>query len=180
MCLFYANQWGCSDPLTHLCLTGELQSVPECCQHGPSLCTHMVTWAVFVENVKQGTQRNIKSLLLYKDVLLVGTILLSRRYSGMMTFSPWCQRQIGCYIHFIWHSIHEVTFFICWQHLGREMSHKVMFIQPLIMKSHSVYLIGVGGAVRFLVVGTIGKQERPPQGQLWMEQYLISLKYWPI
>ena len=37
--------------------------------------------------------------------------------------------------------------------------------------------IGVGGTVRFLVVGTIGKEERPPQGQLWMEQYLISLKY---
>ena len=39
---------------------------------------------------------------------------------------------------------------------------------------------GVGGAVRFLVVGTIGKEERPPRGQLWMEQYLISLKYWPM
>ena len=39
---------------------------------------------------------------------------------------------------------------------------------------------GVGGAVRFLVVGTIDKEERPPRGQLWMEQYLISLKYWPI
>ena len=39
---------------------------------------------------------------------------------------------------------------------------------------------GVGGAVRFLVVGAIGKEERPPPGQLWMEQYLISLKYWPI
>ena len=34
---------------------------------------------------------------------------------------------------------------------------------------------GVDGAVKFLVVGTIGKEERPPQGQLWMEQYLISL-----
>ena len=30
-------------------------------------------------------------------------------------------------------------------------------------------LPGVGGAVRFLVVGTIGKEERPPRGQLWME-----------
>ena len=39
---------------------------------------------------------------------------------------------------------------------------------------------GVGGAVRFLVVGTIGKEERPLRGHLWMEQYLISLKYWPI
>ena len=27
----------------------------------------------------------------------------------------------------------------------------------------------VGGTVRFLVVGTIGKVERPPRGQLWME-----------
>ena len=47
----------------------------------------------------------------------------------------------------------------------------------------AVYLIeadGVGGAVRFLVVGTIGQEERPPQGQLWMEQCLTSLKYWPI
>ena len=39
---------------------------------------------------------------------------------------------------------------------------------------------GVGGAVRFLVVGTIGQGERPPRGQLWMEQCLTSLKYWPI
>ena len=37
-----------------------------------------------------------------------------------------------------------------------------------------------GGAVRFLVVGTIGKEERPPRDQLWMEQYLISPKYGPI
>ena len=42
-----------------------------------------------------------------------------------------------------------------------------------------VFRKGVGEAVRFLVVGTIGKEERPPQGQLWMEQYLVSLKYWP-
>ena len=41
-------------------------------------------------------------------------------------------------------------------------------------------VIGVGGAVKFLVVGTIGKEERPQGGQLWMEQYLISLKYRPI
>ena len=40
--------------------------------------------------------------------------------------------------------------------------------------------LGVGGAVRFLVVGTIGQEERPPWGQLWMEQCLTSLKYWPI
>ena len=39
--------------------------------------------------------------------------------------------------------------------------------------------LGVARAVRFLVMGTIGKEERP-QGQLWMEQYLISLKYWLI
>ena len=39
---------------------------------------------------------------------------------------------------------------------------------------------GVGGAVRFLVVGTIVQEERPPQGQLWMEQCLTLLKYWPI
>ena len=39
---------------------------------------------------------------------------------------------------------------------------------------------GMGGAVRFLVVGIIGKEERPPPGQPWMEQCLTSLKYWPI
>ena len=39
---------------------------------------------------------------------------------------------------------------------------------------------GVGGAVGFLVVGTIDKEEGPLRGQLWMEHYLISLKYWPI
>ena len=31
--------------------------------------------------------------------------------------------------------------------------------------------VGVGGAVKFLVVGTIGKEEWAPRGQLWMEQY---------
>ena len=35
---------------------------------------------------------------------------------------------------------------------------------------------GVGGAMRLLVVGTIGQEERPPRGQLWMEQCLTSLK----
>ena len=45
---------------------------------------------------------------------------------------------------------------------------------------HQRTLVGVGGAVRFLVVGTISKEERSPQGQLWMEQCLTSLKYWPI
>ena len=44
----------------------------------------------------------------------------------------------------------------------------------------SLSSMGVGGAVRFLVVGTIGQRERPPRGQLWMEQCLTSLKYWPI
>ena len=44
---------------------------------------------------------------------------------------------------------------------------------------HFIYL-GGGWAVGFLVVGTIGKEERPPRGQLWMEQYWISFKYWPI
>ena len=39
---------------------------------------------------------------------------------------------------------------------------------------------GVGGTVRFLVVGTIDQEERPPLGQLWMEECLTSLKYWPI
>ena len=39
---------------------------------------------------------------------------------------------------------------------------------------------GVCGAVRFLGVGTIGQEERPPRGQLWVEQCLTSLKYWPI
>ena len=39
---------------------------------------------------------------------------------------------------------------------------------------------GGGGAVTFLVVGTIGQGERPPRGQLWMEQCLTSFKYWPI
>ena len=45
---------------------------------------------------------------------------------------------------------------------------------------HSLIIYGVGGAVRFLVVGTIGQRERPPRGQLWMEQCLTLLKYWPI
>ena len=46
--------------------------------------------------------------------------------------------------------------------------------------SNSIANAGVDGAVRLLVVGTSGKEERPPRRQLWMEQYLISIKYWPI
>ena len=38
---------------------------------------------------------------------------------------------------------------------------------------------GVGSAVKFLVVSTISKEGRPPQGQFWMEQYLTLFKYWP-
>ena len=41
-------------------------------------------------------------------------------------------------------------------------------------------LSNMGRDVGFLVVGTISKEKRPPQDQLWMEQYLASLKYWPI
>ena len=33
--------------------------------------------------------------------------------------------------------------------------------------------LGVSGAVRFLVVGTIGQEERPLQGQLWMADSLL-------
>ena len=32
----------------------------------------------------------------------------------------------------------------------------------------------------YLTVAYIGQGERPPRGQLWMEQCLTSLKYWPI
>ena len=56
---------------------------------------------------------------------------------------------------------------------------------PMILKTNIELFFfnfqdGVGGAVRFFVVGTIGQEERPPRGQLWMEQCLTSLKYWPI
>ena len=56
------------------------------------------------------------------------------------------------------------------------------FIQHFIIDviAYTCWGLGVGGAVRFLVVGTIGKEERPPRGQLWMEPYLILLKYWPV
>ena len=49
-----------------------------------------------------------------------------------------------------------------------------------VQNSDLIGSFGVGGAVRFLVVGTIGQEERPPRCQLWMEQCLTSLKYWPI
>ena len=49
-------------------------------------------------------------------------------------------------------------------------------IQKSSFASHPTW----GGAVRFLVVGTIGSEERPPRCQLWMEQCLTLLKYWPI
>ena len=37
---------------------------------------------------------------------------------------------------------------------------------------------GGGWGCEVSCVATIGKEERPLRGQLWMEQYLISLKYW--
>ena len=63
----------------------------------------------------------------------------------------------------------SIAFFIRIVWLGSILSYVICPINS----------IGVGEAVRFLVVGTIGKEERPPRGQLWMVQYLISLKYWP-
>ena len=51
---------------------------------------------------------------------------------------------------------------------------------PVMANEYLLIFNGVGGAVRFLVAGTIGQEERPPRGQLWMEQCLTSLKYWPI
>ena len=59
-----------------------------------------------------------------------------------------------------------------------KLKHKVLYIPGTTMlKMHAVVHVsdGAAGAVRFLVVGTIGKKERPPRGQLWMEQYLPSL-----
>ena len=53
-------------------------------------------------------------------------------------------------------------------------------IHTVLIPSTLYMVLGVGGAVRFLVVGTISQGERPPRGQLWMEQCLTSLKYWPI
>ena len=39
---------------------------------------------------------------------------------------------------------------------------------------------GRGCGQGFLVVGTISKEKRTPEGQLWMGQYLLMLRYWPI
>ena len=44
-----------------------------------------------------------------------------------------------------------------------------VLVRDYFLVSHVFY--GVGGAVRFLVVGTIGEEERPRR-QLWMEQCL--------
>ena len=72
-----------------------------------------------------------------------------------------------------------------WQHICNVKgmpSNYFMLVTSVPFHWHGLTLIsaGVGGAVRFLVVGTIGEEERPPWGQLWMEQCLTSLKYWPI
>ena len=53
------------------------------------------------------------------------------------------------------------------------MTLLIMYSTPLNVKICN----GVGGAVRFLVVGTISQGERPPRGQIWMEQCLTLLKY---
>ena len=55
-------------------------------------------------------------------------------------------------------------------HIGFQANQVFWINNILVLKS------GVGGAVRFLVVGTIGQGERPPRGQLWMEQCLTSVQ----
>ena len=65
---------------------------------------------------------------------------------------------------------------------GFELPKDTLYLITLMVElSVLPTLRGAGGAVRFLVVGTIScSEERPPRGQLWIEQYLTRLKYWPI
>ena len=67
-----------------------------------------------------------------------------------------------------------INYYIC-------IKFKSSSIQNGIRNVKKVQILrGVGGAVMFLVVGTIGQEERPPRDQLWMEQCLTLLKYWTI
>ena len=78
--------------------------------------------------------------------------------------------------HMSLYSMH--WYYTCHCILCTDTTHVNVFY--VLIPHMSLYSMGVGGAVRFLVVGTIGQRERPPRGQLWMEQCLTPLKYWPI
>ena len=71
---------------------------------------------------------------------------------------------------------------MAWHRSGDKLLSEPMMVSlpTHICITRPQWVHGVGGAVRFLVVGTIGQRERPPRGQLWMEQCLTLLKYWPI
>ena len=56
--------------------------------------------------------------------------------------------------------------------------HRVLW--DVIIWASKTWFGPVDGGGWGCVVGTIGQGERPPWGQLWMEQCLTSLKYWPI
>ena len=84
--------------------------------------------------------------------------------------------------HSYWSTGYKI--YICCSHCqAMNLNLQIDYGWTLAMFALFVQLLlrwGVGGAVRFLVVGTISQGERPPRGQLWMQQCLTSLKYWPI
>ena len=69
-------------------------------------------------------------------------------------------------------SIHQSIYDIC-PPMKKCTPYNCSHSSSVMLIMSSLGTDGVGGAVRFLVVGTIGQEERPPRGQLWMEQLLV-------
>ena len=66
---------------------------------------------------------------------------------------------------------------LTWSHMTLCTIQNILNAIMCLEKLHSfIQCLGVVGAVRCLVVGTISKEERPQTGHLWMGQHLTSLK----
>ena len=74
----------------------------------------------------------------------------------------------------------EIDLIMKWPSLLHDSSQRCIAMLSFQCNSFMISPGVDGWAVRFLVVGTIGQEERPPRGQLWMEQCLTSLKHWLI
>ena len=102
-------------------------------------------------------------------------VIAETKMSFYEIFITGCMGSRHCDVASDENSINMRTFPFQWWSLmiGGHFSIDIMFHCKMLQSLN--LSLGVGGAVRFLVVGTIDKEERPPWGQLWMEQYFTQI-----
>ena len=152
------------------------QSIHLCCKTDILLSTHTIRLKI---------SRTVGPLYIRDSiyVVIVGVIRIisSIAKSRFHVITVWVTRIISSIVESQFHVINIVVIRIISAIVKSRCYVITVGVIPIIsaiVKSGSLLVkFGVGGAVGFLVVGTIGQEERPPQGQLWMEQCLTSLKY---